>query len=123
MNNSRTKPVMPAIFVKAEVVPELQGGYSELSQGIAELTRDRVWRSGTPDKDGWYNASIHDSITAFRYWDGAVWGKDLAPSCWHNPQEWERAKDSKEPLSNCLRIRWRNVKPYRDGIQWDFLRT
>ena len=43
------------------------------------LPKSPVWRTGFPDKPGWYPASIFRIVTSLRYFDGACFSESCAP--------------------------------------------
>lgn len=106
-----------AVFVNAEVVRTANG---ILVCPEAELLpKNHPWyASRKPPAPGWYNASIHGSPHSFRYWDGSVWSMDVLHPKWDLPYKWLEAKERKTYPN----IKWRNVRPYRNGEEWDFLR-
>jgi hypothetical protein len=40
------------------------------------MTDDQyTWRTGTPPKPGWYNASLNNFPECWRWWNGNFWSK------------------------------------------------
>lgn len=40
---------------------------------------ERTWHKGPPPHVGWWNASVCQDITAWRWWDGACWSAVVRP--------------------------------------------
>lgn len=89
----------PAKLVEPVLAP------APVKQGPA--TNNEEWRSDTPEKDGWYNASVRRMPKYFRYWNGSYWSKDIGKSC--NPLDKIERKARKAP--DQYAIEWRDIQP------------
>lgn len=114
----------PSVFVRIYLDENYSTKSCTEEFGRIAPTFKYPWRRDTPKEPGWCNASVRSSLASFRYWNGSYWSEDVVRNDWEVPLRWQHVGRKRDTASSVnWPILWRNVKPYREGDDWEFLRS